>query len=183
MSNECAPIIFPPMQNGNGCPSEEPGAAAILTHREALPILSLKQEHFHLCCFHPPANPIRRHDPDRFGASRLPARKDIHSLLARCAGPGCAPLDCVCHHPANRYPGIPQTRQHASGQFRFGLEADRVWDASRRTSLTILCPVQGQGKFAGNSRMPFGCDIGEKDAHLTILDLSGGAARLHPDAC
>src|SRR5712691_2608815 len=31
--------------------------------------------------------------------------------------------------------------------------------------------------------MPFGGDIGEKDAHLTILDLSGGSTILHPDAC
>jgi hypothetical protein len=31
--------------------------------------------------------------------------------------------------------------------------------------------------------MPFGGDIGEKDAHLTILHLSGGSAILHPDAC
>jgi hypothetical protein len=31
--------------------------------------------------------------------------------------------------------------------------------------------------------MPFGGDIREKDADLTILDLSGGAAILHPNAC
>jgi site-specific DNA recombinase len=64
-----APIIFPPMQHGNGRPVEEPGAFASLIHRETLPIVGLKQEHFHLCCFHPPASPIRSQYPDRFIAS------------------------------------------------------------------------------------------------------------------
>jgi hypothetical protein len=31
--------------------------------------------------------------------------------------------------------------------------------------------------------MPFGCDIGEKDAHLTILDLSSRPAILHANTC
>ena len=64
-----APIIFPPMQHGYTSPVEESGAFASLTHREALPILGLKQERFHLCCFHPPANPIGSQYPDRFIAS------------------------------------------------------------------------------------------------------------------
>ena len=51
------------------------------------------------------------------------------------------------------------------------------------TPLTVLCPVQGQVEFAVNERMPFGGDIREKDAHLTILNLAGSAAILHPDAC
>jgi hypothetical protein len=155
------PIIFPSMQDGNARPVEESGAFASLAHREALPILRLKQERFSLCCFHWPANPIRRHDPDRLGASQPLARQEIHDLPARCAGPGCAPLDRICHHPGKRYLGIPKTCQHASGQFRFGLEADRVWDASRLTAITVRSPVQGQGKFAGNSRMPLRCDRGD----------------------
>src|SRR5258708_4262263 len=64
-----APIIFPSMQHGHIRPVEEPGAFASLTHREALPIVGSKQEHFHLCCFHPPATPIRSHYPDWFIAS------------------------------------------------------------------------------------------------------------------
>ena len=64
-----APIIFPAMQNGNVRPVEEPGALASLTHREALPIVGSKQERFHLCCFHPPANPIGSQYPERFIAS------------------------------------------------------------------------------------------------------------------
>src|SRR5207248_94631 len=59
------PIIFPSMQGGNARPVEESGAFASLAHREARPFLSMKQERFYLCCFHSPANPIRRHDPDR----------------------------------------------------------------------------------------------------------------------
>ncbi len=164
-----APIIFPPMQHGNVRPVEEPGAFASFTHREALPSVGSKQEHFHLCCFHPPANPIRSHDPDWFGASQPPARKDIHSLLARCAGPGCL------HRPC-----LPPPRQSVSGHCTDAPTC--VWpvplwsgsaptdvDTSSLTALTVLCPVQGQVEFAINERMPSGGDIGEKDAHLTIL--------------
>src|SRR5437870_13104023 len=75
-----------------------------------------------------------------------------------------AAIDRVCHHPSNRYLGIPHTRQHASRQFRFGLEANRLWDTSSLAPITVLCPVQGQVEFAVNERMPSGCHIREKDA-------------------
>ena len=151
-------IIFPSMQQRYASPVEEPGAFASLTHREALPILGSKQERFHLCCFHPPANPIRSHDPDWFIASDRQ-----HVRIAPVFQPGAqvqiASIDRICHHPSNRYLGIPQTRQHASGQFRFRLEANRGWDPSRLTPITVLCPVQGQVEFAVNEGMPFGRHI------------------------
>jgi hypothetical protein len=186
MSSECAPIIFPAMQNGDTSPVEEPGAFGPLTHREALPILGVKQERFHFPDFYSSALSITGKSANRFIARD---GQYIRVLMGfqPVTQVQIAAIDRVCHHPSNRDLGLPQTRQHASGQFRFGLEANRLGDTSSLTPLTVLCPVQGQGEFAGNSRMPSGCDIGEKDTHLTILAafqwFRNIAPRRLPSAC
>jgi len=154
------PIIFPAMQHRYASPVKEPGAFASLTHREALPILGLKQERSHLFCFHPPANPIRSHDPDWFIASNRQ-----HVRISPVFQPGAqvqvASIDRISHYPSNRYLGIPKTRQHAFRQFRLRLEVNRLWDTSRLTAITVLCPVQGQVQLAIDEGVAQGGDVGE----------------------
>jgi hypothetical protein len=79
--------------------------------------------------------------------------------------PGSASLETTF-----RYLGIPNTRQHASRQFRFRLEANRLGNTSSLTPITVLYPVQGQVELAINERMPFGCDIGDY-VELTLVIL------------
>ncbi len=119
-----APIIFPSMQHGDASPVKKAGALGPFTHREALPILGMKQERFHLCCFHPSANPIRSHYPDRFIASNC-QHVGISTVFQPGAQVQVASIDRICHHPSNRDLRIPKTRQHASRQFWFRLEAHR----------------------------------------------------------
>src|SRR5258708_14100206 len=137
-----ASIVLPLVQDGNIRPDEEPGAFASLTHGEALPILGVKQERFHFPDFYSSALSITGQYANRFIA-----RDGQYIRVLMGFQPGTqvqiAAIDRVCHHPSNWYLGIPHTRQHASRQFRFRLEADRLWDTSRLTPLTVLCPVQG----------------------------------------
>src|SRR5205823_6220759 len=53
-----ASILFPLMQDGDACPVKEPGAFGPLTHREALPILVIKQKSLHFADFHLSALPM-----------------------------------------------------------------------------------------------------------------------------
>jgi len=81
-----------------------------------------------------------------------------------------ATVNRVSHDPGNGNLSVPYAFDHAPGQFRLGLEANRFWDACGSTALTILTPVQGKIEFAINKRMSFGRHIGEKDPHLTVLN-------------
>jgi hypothetical protein len=170
------------MQHGDSHPVKQSGTLGSFTHREALPIVGSKQERFHLRCFHPPANPIRSYYPDWFIASHRQ-----HVRISPVLQPGAqiqvASIDGICHHSSNRYLGIPNARQHASGQFRLGLEVNRLWDTGSLAPIAVLYPIQGQVEFAVNERMPSGGDIREKDAYLTILDLARRSTILEANAC
>ena len=57
------PVIFPLVEHGQACPIKEPETFGPVTHREALPILILKQEGFHLADFNPSASKRRLGKP------------------------------------------------------------------------------------------------------------------------
>ena len=174
-------ILFPLMQDGHGCPVKEPGAFGPFTHREALPILVMQQESFHFADFHPSASPIRSHYPNGFIAGDRQ-----HVGIAMRLQPGAqvqvAAIDRIGHHPGDGDRSLPEALHHLNRQFRFGLEAHRLRDACSLTPIMILDPVERQIEFAVNEGMSLGRDVGEKDADLTVLDLSGRPAVLHLDA-
>src|SRR2546426_4325113 len=61
-----APIILPPVQDGHPNPIEAARALGPLAHREALPILVMKQQSFHFADFHLSALSISSQDPNGF---------------------------------------------------------------------------------------------------------------------
>ena len=64
------------------------------------------------------------------------------------------------------------------------LNVDRAEDRDpvSSTAIPVLAPVQGQIQLTVNQGMASCCDVGEKDANLTILDLPGDSTLLQPHA-
>jgi len=64
------------------------------------------------------------------------------------------------------------------------LNVDRAedHDPASSTAIPVLAPVQGQIQLTVNQDMASCCDVAEKDANLTILDLPGDSTLLQPHA-
>lgn len=127
-------IIFPLLQDGNNRPVKKPGAFGALTHREALPILGVKQEGFNVADFHPPSSPIGSQDPDGFVAG------DCQHLGARLRlqpGPQVqtAPIDRICNNPGNGDLSLPEAFEHLLGQFTLRLKTNSFRNACFSTPL------------------------------------------------
>jgi hypothetical protein len=182
MSNQWRPSSRPSMQHRDARPIKEPGAFGSRAHREALPLLVLQQEGFHFPGFHPSASSLSSHDPNGFitGDRQHVGRAMGLQPGAQVQVPA---IHAISHHPGNGDLSLEDPLEHLHRQFRFGLEAHRCRDARLLTPLQIFCPIEGKREFAVDERMAFGCDVGEKDADLTVLHLSGGPAILHLDPC
>src|SRR5260370_42673859 len=75
-------VVFPPMQDGDACPIEEPWAFGPITHRESLPIVVIKQERFNL------ANLTIRGSGVRLDANRLITSHGEHMEVSMIGEPG-----------------------------------------------------------------------------------------------
>ena len=112
------------MQDGHAGPVKQARTFGAFTHREALPRGLREQERWHVRDLHEPASPIRGPDPNGFIAGHLQ-----HVGIAMGLQPGAEvqmlPIDAIAHDPGNGELGFPHPLQHASSQFRFGLETNR----------------------------------------------------------
>src|SRR5439155_16257279 len=61
-------ILLPLMQDRHARPVKQPGTFGPFAHREALPLVLLEQERWHVTDVHLSASSGRLHDPDRFVA-------------------------------------------------------------------------------------------------------------------
>jgi hypothetical protein len=142
----------------------------------------MQHEGFHFPHFHASACSLSREKADGFIAGH-----GQHVGILMGFQPGAqvqvAPIDAIGHRPRDGQLSLAKALQHLHGQFRFGLEARRLRNASLLAPFRVFCPVQGQIEFAVEERMAFGRDVGQKDADLTILDLAGRPTVLHLDTC
>ena len=174
-------IIFPVMQYGDACPIKEPGAFGPLTHREALPILGMKQERLHFADFHLSALPIRGQDSNGFIA-----RDSQYVGIAMRFQPGAqvqvAPIDRISYHPGDRDLSLPDAFKHLLSQFTLSFGNEPFQEYPLLGTASVLYPWQGKIEFPIDEGMPSRRDIGEKHADLAVLDLPGRPTVLHLDA-
>ena len=88
------------------------------------------------------------------------------------------PIDTISHDPSKGNPCFPQALDHLSGQFTFGVKTNRLGNARFSAPPSIVDPVLGKREFAVDEGMSFCGYIAEKNAHLTVLHLSGRPAIL-----
>jgi hypothetical protein len=178
---EVVSIIFPLVQDRDGCPVKEPGAFGPLTHRKALPVLLMQHERFHVAHFHAAALSVRGHDPNGFIAGH-----GQHRVIRMRFQPGpqiqVAAIDRISHDPGNGATRLLHALEHLDRQFWLGLEAHRLRNMGGATAIPILAPVQGQIQLTVNQGMSTRRDVAQKDPNLTILDLPGGSTLLQPHA-
>src|SRR5947209_8495769 len=89
-----------------------------------------------------------------------------------------AAIDRIGHHPGNGDLSCADALDHESGQFTLRLKMNRVRNPCLSTSLTIVCPWLGKIEFTIQQGVSLGTHVGEKHAHLRVLDLSAGSAIL-----
>jgi len=92
------------------------------------------------------------------------------------------PEICIGHDPADRQQGGQCSLDHAPGQFGFGLKTDHFRDMSCLPMSHVVDPIFWQVQFAIDKGMSQGGHVGEEDANLTIVHLSGRAAILLLDS-
>ena len=111
------------MQDRHACPVKQSGTFGSFAHREALPLVLLDQERWHVADLHLSASPGRLHDPDWFVAG-----DSQHIGIPLRLQPGAqvqiTSIDRISYHPSDGDLGVAHALEHASGQFRFGLEAN-----------------------------------------------------------
>jgi hypothetical protein len=94
-----------------------------------------------------------------------------------------AAIHGVGYYPGNGDLSVPNAFQHVYCLLWLSLEAHRLWDVGSQTSSRVLDSVEGQIEFTVNQGMAARRDVGEKNPHLTILDLFGAATLLLCHAC
>jgi len=111
------------MQDRHARPVKQSGTFGPFAHREALPLVLLEQERWHVANVHLSTSSGRLHDPDCFVAG-----DSQHIGIPMRVQPGTQvqipSIDRIRYHPRDGELSLPHALEHASGQFRLGLEAN-----------------------------------------------------------
>jgi len=97
----------------------------------------MEQERWHVADFHLSASPGRLHYPDGFVAGDS-QHVGIPMRLEPGAQVQIIPIDGISDHPRDGDLGVPNALEHASRQFRLGLEANRWRDSHCLSALLIF---------------------------------------------
>lgn len=102
-------------------------------------------------------------------------------LFQEKAQVGAVAVDGISYDPADGHAGGLGTLDHLLGQFGFGAKADRGRNVGGLPARQISAPVFGQIQFAVDESVALFCDVGEKDADLTVFHTPGAPAILGGD--
>jgi site-specific DNA recombinase len=173
-------IVLPLMQDRHDRPIKQSRSFGAFAHTEPLPIVGVKHKGFGLSHRHPFAT-IGSLYPHRLITCH---RQDVGVLMRFQPGAQIQvpPIHAIGDHPGERDLCFPEAFNHLLGQFTFGLKTNRLGNTSLSAPLRIVDPVLGKIEFAVDEGMSFCAHVAEKDAHLTVLHLSGRPAILffHP---
>ncbi len=168
------------VHQGQARPVKEALAFGALAGRETLPILGVQRlvrdvrdigQHVAGCRLH--THDFGAWDGQRVGAGLL---------FQEPAQVGAVAVDGIGDHPAHGQTRRLGALDHPLRQFGFGGKGDVGGDVSGEPARQIVTPLFGQIQFAVDQRMAQRRDVGEEDAHLTVVDLSRRPAILLPDA-
>ena len=161
-------------------PIKEPLAFGSLTHRESLPVLGTQHLLLDACHIANPVSLGGLNTDDFIGRDSQRVGEALR--FQEDAQVGAVSVHGIGYHPADRQPGGLCSLDHALGQFGFGLKTDGLGDMSGLPASRVGAPVFWQVQFAIDEGVSGGGDVGEEDAHLTVVHMSGRAAILVPDS-
>jgi hypothetical protein len=112
--------------------------------------------------------------PQRLGTLDGQRRGDA-AVLQEAPQGRVAAVGLIGRHPRSRHPSLQGALQHDPGQLRLGLEPDLLRDPRGPAPGRIVGPTAGRYSSRSTNARPFGAGIGQKGAHLAVVDLAGGA--------
>jgi hypothetical protein len=116
---------------------------------------------------------------------RLAGERQHVGLLARFEDhpqPPAVAVDGVGDDPRRCHTGVQRPLQHLLGEHGFGPHRDVVGDTGLFASRPVVGPLGGQVQLPVEEGVPPPGGVGQKHAHLAVLDPSGRARVLALDA-